>query len=75
LRPGSDKVEAGVPVLTTLPDNRVQEHWIIRRDLRTGIYAIVHQPSALALTLHGEGPDVILDEWKDREAQRWELIA
>ena len=74
LRPEGDKTVARVPVLTALPGDRVQEHWIIRQDLRTGIYAIVHQPSGLALTLHGEGPDVILDEWKDREAQRWELI-
>jgi len=74
LQPEGD-VKPKARVLTALPGHREQEHWILRSEPRTGIYAIVHQSSGLALTLSDEDSSVILDQWKDEERQHWLLIA
>jgi hypothetical protein len=74
LRPDGNRAGSKVPVLTALPGDREQENWILRSEPRSGTYAILHQPSGLALTLNGDGPEVILDSWRDAEDQRWQLI-
>ena len=74
LQAEGDGVKPKAQVFTALPGNRGQEHWILRQEPRSGSYAIVHQPSGLALTLQGEGPEVILERWQDDERQRWQLI-
>jgi hypothetical protein len=74
LQPDGEGAKPRARVFSALPGHREQEQWVLRRDARLGTYAIVHQRSGLVLTLHGEGPGVILDEWKDEDHQRWQLI-
>jgi len=74
LQPDGEGAKPKALVFSALSDNREQEHWILRKDARSGCYAIVHQPSGLALTLQGHGPAVILDLWQDEERQRWQLL-
>jgi len=74
LQPDGQGAKPKAEVFSALPEYRDQEQWIMRKDPRSGSYAIVHQRSGLALTLSGEGPTVILDEWKDEERQHWQLI-
>jgi len=62
LQPDGQGAKPKAEVFSALPENRDQEQWIMRKDPRSGSYAIVHQRSGLALTLNGEGPTVILDE-------------
>jgi hypothetical protein len=74
LQPDGEGAKPRAQVFTALPEHPEQEQWILRKDARADTYAIVHQSSALALTLSGEDRSVILDVWNDEEGQRWQLI-
>jgi hypothetical protein len=74
LQPEGKGAKPKAQVFTALPEHPEQEQWILRKDVRSDTYAIVHQSSSLALTLSGEGPAVILDVWNDSDDQRWQLL-
>jgi hydrogenase maturation factor len=75
IRPDGSEVRPGIPVLTALPARRDQEHWLLKKEARTGHFAIVHQPSGYALSLREKDPsEVILDEWLEEPRQYWQLL-